>query len=99
MSYSLALVIFIIITCHCANAEKFRFDNYTLYNIYPKNVEQVKLLQDLQNSDVRYDFWSDPVPSAEFVTVMTAPEDKSNLESFLSDNNFEVKVSMKNVQE
>lgn len=79
--------------------EKFRFDNYTLYRIVPKNADQIKLLQVLQDTDIRYDFWSDPVPSAEFVNIISSPLNKGDLEIFLNNNNMDFDIAMSNIQE
>lgn len=77
---------------------KFRFDNYTLYKILPKSVEQVKLLQDLQD-DLRYDFWNDPMPSAEFVNILSSPTNKRDLEYLLNGNEIKFNIAMDNIQE
>lgn len=80
-------------------AAKFRFDNYTLYKVLPNNVEQVKVLQNLQDSDSRFDFWSDPVPSAAFVSVLSSPEDKGTFEEYLKSHGIGFGVSFQNIQE
>ncbi|KAI8424822.1 hypothetical protein MSG28_006751 [Choristoneura fumiferana] len=59
---------------------------------------KVKLLEELQN-DVRFDFWTDPVPSADFVQVMTSPADKADLLSFIDKNEMRSEITMNNVQE
>lgn len=92
------LKIFFVLFCVAVgNSEKFRFDNYTVYKIYPDNAAQVKLLEELQD-DVRFDFWTDPVPSAEFVQVMTSPADKADLLSFIDTNEMRSEITMNNVQ-
>lgn len=79
--------------------EKFRFDNYTLYKVLPKNLGQIKLLQDLQASDVRYDFWTDPVTSAEFVNVLSSPDHKNEFENILTTHNVDFEITLANIQE
>lgn len=80
-------------------AEKFRFDNYTLYKLYPHNDVQMKLLQDVQDKDLRFDFWTDPVPSSEFVVVLSSPENKKDFENLLNINDVKFEITMSNIQE
>lgn len=83
------------------SCEKFRFDDYTLYKILPKNEQEIKLLQQLQNSDnaYDYDFWTDAVPAAEFVNIMSTPHKKAALESFLNTHGVQYEISIPNIQE
>ncbi|XP_072929537.1 uncharacterized protein [Epargyreus clarus] len=81
------------------SCEKFRFDNYTLYKIFPENEQHTKILQDIQNTDVRYDFWTDPTKYAEYVNVLSGPENKVELENVLKANNMKFTVTMPNIQE
>ncbi|KAG6454739.1 hypothetical protein O3G_MSEX008842 [Manduca sexta] len=76
---------------------KFRFDNYTLYKILPKN-GQIKLLQNLYEHDSRFDFWTNP-GRADFVSVMSSPENKAHLENLLHKNNVQFEITMGNIQE
>lgn len=90
------LAIFLLATIATA---KFRFDNYTLYKVLPNNVEQVRVLQELEDKDSRFDFWSDPVPSAESVSVLSSPADKSVLEEHLKSHGIDFSISFSNIQE
>nr|USU81834.1 M14 metal carboxypeptidase 3 [Antheraea pernyi] len=87
-----------ILLIACASGEKFRFDNYTLYKILPANSEHLKTLQNLYESDERYDFWSDPVPNAEYVSVLSAPQDRIYLENLLERNAVPFTVSLDDIQ-
>ncbi|XP_037294172.1 zinc carboxypeptidase isoform X2 [Manduca sexta] len=82
-----------------ASSEKFRFDNYTLYRILPKSLDEIKVLQNLYDSDSRFDFWKDPVPNAEYVSVVSAPQDKGEFETYLNRNGIEFEVAMQNIQD
>ncbi|XP_030028982.2 zinc carboxypeptidase [Manduca sexta] len=82
-----------------ASCEKFRFDNYTLYKILPKNLNEVKVLKNLYDSDARFDFWKHPAPNAEYVTVVSAPKDKGELEGLLNRNGISFEIAMQNIQE
>lgn len=91
-------VVFLGFLSLCA-AEKFRFDNYTLYKIQPKSFDHINLLRNLQNTDLRYDFWNDPVPSKEFVNILSSPEYKGDLEGLLNGNGIKFEITMSNIQE
>lgn len=91
----LAVLLFITLV----SSEKFRFDNYSLYRVLPKNENEIKLLQELAYDDKKYDFWTEPGASAEFVNIMASPKEKSALEAFLNYNGISYDVAMKNVQE
>lgn len=82
-----------------ASSEKFRFDNYTLYKINPTSPYEIKLLEDLRNSDVKYDFWNEISSVVGYVNVMTSPDTNSTLEAFLKMHGLKYQISMKNVQE
>nr|UPI76681.1 M14 metal carboxypeptidase 4 [Antheraea yamamai] len=87
-----------ILLIACASGEKFRFDNYTLYKVLPANSDHIKTLQNLYESDERYDFWSDPVPNAEYVSVLSAPQDRIYLENLLERNAVPFTVSLDDIQ-
>lgn len=80
-------------------SEKVRFDNYSLYKVLPKNENDIILLQDLAFNHIEYDFWTEPVPSAEYINIMASPPQKTALEAFLNFYDIDYNVSMKNVQE
>lgn len=92
-------IVFLVGVILICAAEKFRFDNYTLYKILPKSVGQIKLLQSLQNTDLRYDFWSEPTPSKEYVNILSSPEYKGDLEGLLNGNGIKFEITMSNIQE
>lgn len=96
LKYIILLMVVLLTYCE---AEKRRFDNYTLYKIEPKNVDNFIMLQHLQNTDFRYDFWSDPEPSKEFVNILSSPEYKGHLESLLNGNGMKFEITMSNIQE
>lgn len=79
--------------------EKFRFDNYTLYKIYPKTEIQISLLQKLQENDLNLDFWTDPVPNAKYVMVLSSPKNKESLENIMNKNAMGFEVAQSNIQE
>lgn len=80
-------------------SEKFRFDNYTLFKVLPENERQIDILQNLQDNDLRFDFWSSPGIKAEFVNIMSKPENKIDLDNFLKSNGINYEIVMSNIQE
>ncbi|KAL4702761.1 hypothetical protein ACJJTC_002301 [Scirpophaga incertulas] len=77
---------------------KYRFDNYTLYKVLPTNVEQIKVLQELY-SDIRFEFWSDPMPSVDYVSILSKPGNQEYLEEYLKANQINFIIKMPNIQE
>ncbi|KAG7297763.1 hypothetical protein JYU34_018495 [Plutella xylostella] len=82
-----------------ATDEKVRYDNYTVYKIFPNNGKDIEVLSNLQEKDFRYDFWSEAVPGAEFVDIMAAPADKAELEILAKDYGMKIEIVMSNVQD
>ncbi|KAM3960495.1 zinc carboxypeptidase [Aphomia sociella] len=83
----------------CYNlGQKIRYDDYALYKILP-NESQIKILQDLQDNDARYDFWSEPGPNVDYVSVLSSPENKLELENFLKKNGIDFDIPISNIQE
>lgn len=91
----LCLVFLFFITL--VSSEKFRFDNCTLYKVQPKYKNEIKLLQELAHNDKKYDFWTEPGASVEFVNIKAGLREKTTLAAFL--NFYEIDVAMQNVQE
>lgn len=81
------------------SSDKARFDNCTLYRISPKGSYEIKLLQDLKNSDIKYDFWNEVSPMIDFVNIMTNTDTNSSLEGFLKTHGINYQISIQNVQE
>lgn len=93
----LKILIFLTLVSSCLCV--FRFDNYTLYKVLAKNVDQLKTLQALEASESRFDFWSDPVANAESVTILSSPKDKGVLENYLNKNAIDFGILFPNIQE
>uniref|UniRef100_A0A2A4J0Y5 Peptidase M14 domain-containing protein n=1 Tax=Heliothis virescens TaxID=7102 RepID=A0A2A4J0Y5_HELVI len=96
---SLKIIPIISILILSVASEPFRFDNYTLYKVLPKNLEEIKLLGDLQNSGADFDFWDDPVPTADYINVLSKPELKNDLEGFLEAQGIDFVITLPNIQE
>ncbi|KAJ8714199.1 hypothetical protein PYW08_007819 [Mythimna loreyi] len=93
------LLLGLVLTLPNVLSQKVRYDNYSLYKVLPKNAEQLKLLRDLQENDSRYDFWTDPVPSAEYVSILSSPEHKVEFENILKSKNVDFIITNANIQE
>ncbi|XP_026743124.1 zinc carboxypeptidase-like [Trichoplusia ni] len=89
----------LILTVPSIFGEKFRFDNYALYKILPKNLGEIKFLQGLYESDNRFDFWTVPGPFAEFVNVLSSPEHRNDLETFLVAHDIDYEIPQFNLQD
>ncbi|RVE53889.1 hypothetical protein evm_001551 [Chilo suppressalis] len=80
--------------------KKVRYDNYSLYRILPVTEEHVKVLQDLQTKeDNNLDFWNSPTPLAEYVVVLSSPNEKPKLEELLKQHGIDFTITIPNVQE
>lgn len=79
-------------------SEKFRFDNYSLYKVLPKNVEHVQFLEGLKETFKEYDFW-DEILVSQTVNILSIPEKKSDLENYLSGAGIDFEVTLENIQE
>lgn len=96
MILKLVLVnIFIVIV----TAEKVRYDNYALYKVYPENKEHLKFLNDLYTSDGELDFWKPPSSVGEFVSLVSPPERRVELEHSLKKRSIHSDLMLKNIQQ
>lgn len=92
--FYLLSILFVVVS-----SEPFRFDNYSLYKVLPKSLKDVKYLQELQNAAPEFDFWDDPVPTADYINIVSKPELKKDLESFLASNEIDFVITQENIQE
>ncbi|KAJ8723718.1 hypothetical protein PYW07_007698 [Mythimna separata] len=97
MSFKTFSILSILIVL-CISSEAFRYDNYSLYKVLPKSLEEIKILEDLQNSGAEYDFWDDPVPTAEYINIVSKPELKNDLENFMGNYGIDFVVTVPNIQ-
>lgn len=91
--------IFLVIMLSFVSSDKARFDNYTLYKIKPKGNYEIKLLHDLKNGEIKYDFWNEVTPIVDYVNIMTSPDTNSSLEGFLKTHGINYRVTIPNIQE
>uniref|UniRef100_A0A6P7F4I7 Zinc carboxypeptidase A 1 n=1 Tax=Diabrotica virgifera virgifera TaxID=50390 RepID=A0A6P7F4I7_DIAVI len=77
-----------------------RYDNYTLYKLSPKTSYQLKLLQNLQESNEhKLDFWRNPYKVGVPIDVLVSPEEKYKFEYVIGKSNVKFQVLTSNVQE
>ncbi|ELU08971.1 hypothetical protein CAPTEDRAFT_222664 [Capitella teleta] len=58
-------------------AERFYYEGYKVYDMYPSSIEEVDFLHELMLTDDNLDFWEEPNRMGGKVTVMVAPEHQS----------------------
>lgn len=92
------IILSLVLTVPNALSE-FRFDNYALYKIILKDVDQVNFLKTLRDSDARFDFWNDPVAPSSYVNVLTNPKDRNEFENILKSKDVEFEISTENIQD
>lgn len=92
------IILSLVLTVPNALSE-FRFDNYTLYKIVLKDVEQVNFLKNLQDSDTRFDFWNDPIAPSSYVNVLTSPKDRNDFENIMKTKDMDFEINTNNIQE
>ncbi|XP_059048581.1 zinc carboxypeptidase-like [Achroia grisella] len=94
----ITLFIFLILSSFTL-CQKVRYDDYSLFKILPKNPSDFKVLEELQQNDLRYDFWTSPRAAVDFVSVMAGPKEKDELKNFLSSHGINYEIPVSNIQE
>lgn len=79
-------------------AEKVRYDNYTLHKVHPQNENDLNILKDLYETNEGLDFWVPPVRVGDYVSVVSPPEERSEFEQHLEDNNIYSELMLDNIQ-
>lgn len=87
-----------VLMCASAFAAKSRYDNYKLFSLTLENVEQVKLLQNLEINSDSYDFWSSPDMGRE-VDILVPPHKRGEFENVLTTFNIKFTIKNENIQE
>lgn len=95
------LIIFLLVCSFGVSvlSEPFRYDNYTLYKVYPQNENHVNFLKDLYEETTPLDFWTAPARVGDFVSVVAPPEMRENFEHSLKKRNIHSDVMLENIQE
>lgn len=75
--------------------EKIRYDNYKVYTVIPRDIQQIRILQNLDG----YDFWSRMKGMGLPVDIMVPPELRRDFENVTYSNKIPVSVKINNVQE
>ncbi|CAG9832791.1 unnamed protein product [Diabrotica balteata] len=91
---------YVLVSLLSLSSAVVRYDNYTLYKIFPKSSDELKVLQNLQRSkEYKLDFWRDPYRVGIPISVLVSPEEKYNFENIISRSNVEFQVLNSNIQE
>lgn len=80
-------------------AEKVRYDDFALYKVVPENEDQVLFLKKMHESDIGYQFWKPPSAVNEFVSVVSPPELRNDLEHSLKKRSIQSEVMLEKIQE
>ncbi|XP_049704874.2 zinc carboxypeptidase-like [Helicoverpa armigera] len=94
----LKLILFSVLAI-IVSAEKVRYDNYALYKVNPETEEQLKFLKDLYEKNEEYDFWKAPSHVGEYVSLVSPPELKEELEHSLKKRSIYSEITLNNLQE
>lgn len=80
-------------------SEPFRYDNYTLYKVYPQNEDHVQFLKDLYEETEDLDFWTAPSRAGDYVSVVAPPDMREDFEHSLTKRSIHSEVMLENIQE
>lgn len=86
-----------LVLCSVSLGKKQLYTNYGLYKIVPQNVNDIRLLVNLQNEG-KYEFWNDPLPKTKSVSLLSHPDDKLYLENWLKEKKISFEVISSNIQ-
>ncbi|ELT89850.1 hypothetical protein CAPTEDRAFT_223733 [Capitella teleta] len=89
--------VFLLVLCVAsALAERFYYDGYTVYDLYPESLEELEFLNQLMHSDSNLDFWEEPNRMGK-CTVMVSPEYQPTFMSTLSGHSIKMEVNQEDV--
>lgn len=83
-----------ITICLCG---KVRYDSYHVYNIAVENVEQSKILQEIELNSSGYDFWTSPSIGRES-DVMVPPHKMADFQDLAKSLNLNYTLKIHNLQ-
>lgn len=91
----------VLVFCFYAlvSSEPLRYDNYTLYKVFPENDQHVGFLKDLYEKIDGLSFWTAPSRPGEYVSVVAPPEMKEDFEHSLKKRSIHSDVILQNIQE
>lgn len=79
--------------------EKLSYDDYSLYKLIPSSDVHVNVLSDLFESSKEYEFWVPPSKIGEFVSVVSPPDSKENLEELIITHGIPGGIVVENIEE
>lgn len=84
--------------CALVISDPFRYDNYTLYKVYPQNENHVEFLKELYEDINGIDFWTAPTKAGDYVSVVASPEMRADFEHSLKKRSIHSDVMLENIQ-
>ncbi|XP_052744088.1 zinc carboxypeptidase-like [Bicyclus anynana] len=78
--------------------EEVRYDDYSLYKIYPQIEEHLNFLSDLQKENDGVQFWKSVSQVGDYASVLTSPQERDNLEHLLRKRSIDYDVMIENIQ-
>lgn len=100
MKFLLSFILVALTTsiCYATANVPLRFDNFQVYRVIPKTIEQIAILKELEDNPQGYMFWSDVRHLGQPVHIMVPPHLKYNFEDFLKLRKLDGHVWIENVQ-
>lgn len=92
------LILALMVAIPITSTSKIRFDDYQVYRVIPKTIEQINVLRELEANPHGYDFWTDVSKIDQPVDIMVPPHLKYSFLDFLALQNLDVHVWIDNVQ-
>ncbi|GBP92800.1 Zinc carboxypeptidase A 1 [Eumeta japonica] len=93
-----ARLLFLSLSIATVAAELYRYDNYTLYRIVPRDENELTVLRDIHRSSHAYEFWKEPSRVDEFTSLVSPSELRSDLEDVFMRNDIDYEISIANIQ-
>lgn len=93
------IILLLVFSFGAVLSEPFRYDNYTLYKVYPQNEDHVQFLRDLYEETSLLDFWTVPARVGDHVSLVSPPELRENFEHSLKKRSIHSDVMLENIQE
>lgn len=78
------------------NAQKFRYDNYQLIRVFPTTQQHVKLIEQLESNDNKFDIWSSI--RGESFDILVSPDSLTKYSTLFRSNNINYSILENNIQ-
>ncbi|XP_055907038.1 zinc carboxypeptidase A 1-like [Eupeodes corollae] len=98
MSQTLWIFVLMGLCLALAFGERTRYDNYRLYTVTPSNLEQLKILQEIEGKSDSVIFLQGPYVLGKAVQIVVAPHKAHDIIDGLRRNELDVQLIEKNLQ-